>query len=379
MNKRYLTTVGLIFTLTCTTSRALMAQADPGWIGKRVMPKNSKLTLIVNGEEVECGGKGIDMYRVEQADGPSLLLKAEVHGFYGWTTTDQVIRVEQAVDFFAEQIRAHPENAFFHAARALLWSDRKAYDNALRDYDTAIRLDPKNPSYRRGRGQLWHLKNEYDRAIADFDEAIRLDPKSAPAFIGRGASWASKKQYSKAIADDSEAIWLDPLAIAAYDNRGLAWHAKSEFAKAIVDYNMALRLDSQRVLTLCHRGNAWAALHRFDSALADFNHAIQIDEKCTRAHGSRAWLWSTCPNGRYRDGKKAVASATRACELTEWNDPALLEVLAAAHAETGDFESAVKWQTKANALRHDGEANATGESRLRLFEQKKPLRDPGEV
>ena len=33
--------------------------------------------------------------------------------------------------------------------------------------------------------------------------------------------------------------------------------------------------------------------------------------------------------------------------------PRLLEVLAAAFAETGDFDSAVKWQTKANTM-HDG-------------------------
>ena len=54
----------------------------------------------------------------------------------------------------------------------------------------------------------------------------------------------------------------------------------------------------------------------------------------------------------------------------------LLDVLAAAHAEVGDFESAVKWQTKANALRHDDEEKRAGEARLKLFQQKKPVRDP---
>jgi tetratricopeptide (TPR) repeat protein len=375
MSKKILTVAGLIFALTAATGLPLLAQADPGWIGKRVVPKNRLFTLLVNGEPIERGSNGIDFYKIEQVDGPSLLLTGETPGPNGWAPAEDVVLVEQAVEFFSQRIRAHPGDPYFRAARALLWSDRKAYESAVRDYDEAIRLDPKNASHYRGRGLAWHAAKEYDKAIADYDEAITLDPKSALPFIGRGISRASMKQYGKAIADFSEAIWLDPLAIAAYDGRGLAWCAKKEFAKAIVDFNMAVRLDSRHSLAYCHRGNAWAALHKFDKAVADFNQANQIDEKSARAHGGRAWIWSTCPDSKYRDGKSAVRSATRACELTEWRDAALLDVLAAAYAEAGDFESAVKWQNAANALHHDDEEKTLGQSRLRLFEQKKPVRD----
>jgi tetratricopeptide (TPR) repeat protein len=375
MSKKILTAAGLIFALSNTTDLPLLAQADPGWIGKRVVPKDSHFTLLVNGEPIERGSKGIEFYKIEQVDGPSLLLAGQTPGPNGWAPADDVVLVEHAVEFFSQQIRAHPGDPYFLAARALLWSDRKAYESAFRDYSEAIRLDPKNASHHRGRGLAWHAAKEYEKAIADYDAAITLDPKSALAFIGRGISRASVKQSSKAIADFSEAIWLDPLAIAAYDSRGLAWCAKKEFAKAIVDFNMAIRLDSHHCLAYCHRGDAWAALHKFDKALAGFNQAIQIDETFAVAHGSRAWICSTCPDAKYRDAKSAVASATRACELTEWREAALLDVLAAAYAEAGDFESAVKWQNTANTIHRDDEEKTLGQSRLRLFEQKKPVRD----
>jgi hypothetical protein len=49
--------------------------------------------------------------------------------------------------------------------------------------------------------------------------------------------------------------------------------------------------------------------------------------------------------------------------------------MAAACAEAGDFESAVKWQTKADDLHADDEDKRVGESRLELYRDKKPYRD----
>jgi tetratricopeptide (TPR) repeat protein len=367
-----------VFALAMSAHASLSAQENAGWIGKRVVQKGARLTLTVNGEPVERGGEAIDFYRVEQADGPSLLLKAETLGSSGWAAADNVLPADRALEFFSQQIRAHPTDAFPYAARALLCRDKEALDKALIDYDEAIRLDPNSASHRRGRGLVWHAKKADDKAIADFDLAIRLDPKSPLGYIGRGASHASNKQYTKAVADFSEAIWLDPLAIAAYGNRGLAWHCKKEYQKAIIDYNVAIRLDPQHTVAYCNRGDAWRALRRFDRALADYEEAIRIDEKCICAYGRRAWVWATCPDAVLRNGTKAVASATRACELTHWKDAQLLEGLAAAYAEVGDFDSAVTWQTRAGSIDDNAGQEAGGDARLKLLQQKKPIRDPSD-
>jgi tetratricopeptide (TPR) repeat protein len=72
-----------------------------------------------------------------------------------------------------------------------------------------------------------------------------------------------------------------------------------------------------------------------------------------------AWLLATYPDSRSRDGTEAVRLAQRACALTERRIPALLDTLAAAYAETGDFPRAISAAEEAlNRARSSGDSDA---------------------
>jgi tetratricopeptide (TPR) repeat protein len=153
------------------------------------------------------------------------------------------------------------------------------------------------------------------------------------------------------------------------------WCRKKESNQAIADYTEAIRLEPRSVDPYLRRAWAFVLKREFEKALGDFDEIIRIEPRSASAYNSRAWLWATCPDGKYRDGKKAVESATKACELSEWKNAHIVDTLAAAYAEAGDFDAAVKWQTKANGLYTAQADLERGQARLKLYQSKKPYRE----
>jgi tetratricopeptide (TPR) repeat protein len=92
---------------------------------------------------------------------------------------------------------------------------------------------------------------------------------------------------------------------------------------------------------------------------------------------SHAWRQATYPAAELRNGPEAVENATKACELTNWQNPAYVDTLAAAYAEVGDFASAIEWQKKAIDLLTEQQRplfRPDFESRLKRYESGQPAR-----
>jgi serine/threonine protein kinase/tetratricopeptide (TPR) repeat protein len=86
---------------------------------------------------------------------------------------------------------------------------------------------------------------------------------------------------------------------------------------------------------------------------------------------------ATSSTAELRNGAKAIEYATRACELTDWKNANYIDTLAAAYAEAGDFNSAVKWQKESISLltkEEPAEWQAAFEERLKLYQSGKPYR-----
>jgi tetratricopeptide (TPR) repeat protein len=219
-------------------------------------------------------------------------------------------------------------------------------------------------------------KHDYENARRYFDAAIRTDPSMWTAYYNRAVTFCQQKKWAAALQDLNSTIRLKPSFFDATYKRSLVHRKLSNYKGSLADLDMLIVLSSKVHNTL----------------------------EAEQALNNRAWILATSPEPSVRNGQLAVADAMKACKLNGWTLGSSIDTVAAAYAETGDFDSAVryqqqainvltgnfqlttKWLSKRKDLEHltdktgkDFEAMLQGfKQRLELYKQHRPFRDTRE-
>jgi tetratricopeptide (TPR) repeat protein len=283
---------------------------------------------------------------------------------------------DRAVAELTEAVRLDPANADALRERAGLRLRRGDARGAVDDFSEALRLQPGVAAAHLGRGQAHLRLGRVEQALNDFSEAVFVAPWDWQPYYRRGLARVARKEHEQAVADFTEAIRLAPEVPDAYLQRALAYTHLGQYDRAIDDYTQQIRLNPGSPAAYNFRGRLHARQGNHAAAVADHLRASELDPGNANTHSRLAWLWATCPDAAVRDGARAVESARKACELTEGKRADCLDALAAAHAEKGEFEEAVKWAERAVELAREAEKAAYG-ARLEAYRQGQAWRDNG--
>jgi len=322
--------------------------------------------------------------------------------------------LNDAIAEYREAIRIDPSVAYVRRNLGNLLTFKGEIENAVAEYREAARLAPKDVWVHKEAAFRLYLRGRLDLAITELQEAIRLEPLSQLNHTVLGIIYQEQGKLSQAFAayrkalqlgdfdgranegsirhaleatgkpEDvldayREAIRLDPKRPALHHEIGEIYSKKGRTQEANAAYaeELALlraRVDHNRNDVEAHinLGKALIVRGHRDEAIAEFQAGIKLRPKEADRLKDLAWYLATSPHNNERDGKSAVEFATRACELTEWKHTDYLDTLAAACAESGDFDAAVKWQVKAIDLLPGEKEKEDYRTRLKLYREKKP-------
>jgi tetratricopeptide (TPR) repeat protein len=350
--------------------------AEPSWEGKTIILTRAGVKLeLRDGEKIAPKTAGIArdvMFQVQKEDKDRLRIASRRQ--QGWIGKGDAVRFDQAVAHFTEMVDRNPKDAHAFTARGVVLASRNDSDKALADLNKAIQLDPKATLAYYHRANIAYGKRQYDKALEDYNTVIRNDPEFDWAYHVRGWIYYRKKDYDKALADYEKAIKLVPTETVFYRDRGNVELIRKQYDKALADYTKSIELDPTYAVPRMQRGKTWAIKKEYAKALTDYEKAVELSAKDPYAapyFTALALFRAGCPEAEFRDGKKALEAARKAYELTK--GPAELAAIAAAHAELGEFDKAVEWQTKAIEAA-PAEEKDQYRARLKSYEAKKPYR-----
>jgi Tfp pilus assembly protein PilF len=180
-------------------------------------------------------------------------------------------------------------------------------------------------------------------AKRNVDEALRIDPKLWPALYVRAQIFRRQGKYELAIQDCHEALRQYPGFVEA----------------ALL------------------RASIYVRFGKYAEASREFNYLVSIRPRSVtlaRVLSDRAWFQATCPNASFRNGQQAVKDAKAACSIMAWKDEDMIDTLAAAFAETGDFDSAVRYAAQALAVKGISSEDAkVFREHMAWFQQRKRI------
>jgi Flp pilus assembly protein TadD len=252
-------------------------------------------------------------------------------------------RIPAAVAHFRESVRLMPSAARqVNLGKAL--SALGEIGEATKAFEVALRIDPDDVVARSNLGVVLTLQGRVDEALAQYRRALDVDPTYAEAHSNLSTVLLYLGRSDEAFEHARRAVDLKPDFPAAHYNLARVMIVRDQPQEAGSHFAEALRLRPE-----------WPA------ALKDY-----------------AWMLATHPDSQVRNPPQAIGLATRAVDLTNRQQAALLDVLAAAYAAQERFDEAIaNAQAALDLLRGSDPAGiAAGvNERLALYKMRKPYLD----
>jgi tetratricopeptide (TPR) repeat protein len=273
----------------------------------------------------------------------------EAHVSFGYILI-QKGKLDEALAQLQTALELKPNHAEAHNDLGKLFAQQGKLDDAILQFQKALESRSDYAEARYNLGNALFQKGAMDEAIVQYEKALQTRPGYVEACFNLGNALFQSGKVDDAIARYQEALRIKPdYAKAAY-NLATALIQKGKTDDAIAQFEKVLEIDPDQAEARYNLGSALLRKGKPDQAIAQFQAAVRIRPDFLEARNDLAWELATCPDATLRNGSEAVELAERANQIAGGNDPDVLDTLAAAYAEVGRFDDAIRMNQKAIEL-----------------------------
>ncbi len=363
----------------------LAIETDP----KNTEAYQARAALRLNQNDVEGAVKDLEVVLLEDPTnqivaGAAIQKLAEMN------------RIEDAEKLITKMLEKTPSEAMYRM-RAILYTNMGEEEKALSDLNKAIALQPNDPLALIMRAENAIIRKDIVAAKADLKAAEELAPKlrDTDQWVSLQAQIAiAEERLADAINSAKELIDRNPEDVKRHMFLANLYSMDKRPRKAIDVYTQWLNDNPKDSDIMRARGDMLLSVGDHAGAVKDYEAVVQtlgnIEEieasdqqkqQAAGAYNNLSWVLATSPVDSVRDGKRALELGEKAARLSDYKAPHILSTLAAAYAESGDFEKAVEWSSKAVEIGNTEEHEQLEQlqEELEQYKNSKPWREKQET
>lgn len=254
-----------------------------------------------------------------------------------------------SVSLWSRAVECNPDDyaSYGGLGNALVDAGREA--EAAAAYAHALKINPRLSRANLAVGIHLLRLGRLDEAAHHLQNALAAEPRMAQAHSALGFVFLSGGNPARSVAHYQAAVSMDPDAVNLC-GLGNALLQSGEVSKALESYQKALAADAGHLDARAGLAMAYAKLGQADLAVACYKEVLAKNPQHLLAINNLAWLLATSRQDSVRDGAQAVNLVAHALQLPGGSRPHLMHTLAAAYAETGQYDKAVQISQQVTAM-----------------------------
>jgi tetratricopeptide (TPR) repeat protein len=286
-------------------------------------------------------------------------------------------RTGEAIFHYSEAIHSRPDYASPYNKLGNLLLQEGKIGEAIDKFSDALRSSPDDIDLHNNLGTVLVRQGKTEEAIDQYGRALEIDPNSALTHYNLGVALATCGNNDGALGHFLAGLRVRPNDADAHYNVGNILAGQGKFRVATEHFSEALKLRPDYAEAHNSLATALAAQGKTDEAVQHYRQALKLSPGSVPALVQLAWILATDQRAANRNAEEALHLAEQANLATNRQHPKVLDTLAAAYAEAGQFQIAISTAERAFALAlaaKEFRAASEIQKRLILYQQHRPFR-----
>jgi protein O-mannosyl-transferase len=249
-------------------------------------------------------------------------------------------------------------------------------DEATTSFTRAIVLRPGYSEAHNNLGEAYSRAGRTKEAMEQFEKVIELKPDRSRTYFNVGNCLVALGRLDEAVARYQKCLDLSPDIVEAHNNLALVLLRQGKVPEALAQYREVTRLKPEDPASFRNLAEALRMTGAPHEAAEQYEATVRVDPNDTVALTRLSWLRATAQDAALRNGGQALQLAQHAEEISGGKNADALRSLAAAQAESGQFEKAAETARRALALvPTDAPLHDVLQAELRRYDFGLPVRE----